>query len=97
MLTADYRMVPVVVERSVPATRSRPTKLPPNPPMDLYEIEINKRYRQRVAKRLARSAGWTEAPPQPKTRMGIAIDAGRRMAQAHEDHAIGVARRLHLR
>jgi hypothetical protein len=93
------RYVPVpVVERSVPATRSRPTKLPPNPPMDLYEIEAGKRYRRHVARVLGGGTADRFGPPAaPTTRMGIAIAAGQRMAQAHEAHAIAVARKLHLR
>jgi hypothetical protein len=68
----------------------------PVPQPDRFEIETAKRYRQRVAKRLARSVGWTEPPSQPKTRMGIAIAAGQRMRAAHENHARAVARALRL-
>ena len=68
----------------------------PVPQPDRFEIEAAKRYRQQVARRLARSVGWTEPPPQPKTRMGIAIAAGQRMRAAHEDHARAVARALRL-
>jgi hypothetical protein len=90
------RYVPVpVVERSVPATRSRPTKLPPNPPMDLYEIEAGKRLRRHVAQRLG---GKTEArPPAPVTTRGIAAAYEAAERRRNERHVEGVAYRLGLR
>jgi hypothetical protein len=92
------RYVPVpVVERSVPATRSRPTKLPPNPPMDLYEIEAGKRYRRHVARSLGGKPDRFGPPDPPRTRLGIAADAGLRMRRVVEQHAFAVGRRLGLR
>ena len=103
MLTAMPGGVPVAVRTARPAkgrtvTLSRDEyRYQPVPQPDRFEIEAAKRYRQRVAKRLARSVGWTEPPPQPKTRMGIGIAAGLRMRRAVEQHAFAVGRLLGLR
>jgi hypothetical protein len=66
-------------------------------PMNRLEVELAKAERRAVARRITRESGWTETPPQPKTRRGIAAAYEAAERRRYEDHAIGVARRLHLR
>lgn len=102
MLTAaaSSYMMPMVVQRSAPATRTRSATwtrkvFPPDPPVTFDEIEINKRYRQWVAKRLG---GKTEVrPPAPVTTRGIAAAYEAAERRRNERHVEGVAYRLGLR
>ena len=106
MLTAmpgGVRLIPVAV-RTHSASKGKGSRLfawwrtryQPVPPEDGYERAAGRRYRRAVARSLGGTADRFGPPSQPKTRMGIAIAAGRRMAQAHEDRARAVARALRL-
>ena len=66
------------------------------PQPDRFEIEAAKRYRQQVAKHIARSVGWVEPPEGQHTREGIAQDHQNRERRFFEDRARDVARRLGL-
>jgi hypothetical protein len=112
MLTAmpgGVRLIPVAVRSASTATRTaRPAKGRPAtlsrdeyryqavPQPDRFEIEAAKRYRQRVAKRLARSVGWVEPPEGQHSRQGIAQDHQNRERQIFDQRARDVARQIGL-
>jgi len=66
-------------------------------PKSLDEIRLEQIYRRGGMAAIKAAARRTPVMPEPVTRMGIAIAAGLRMREAHEQHAIGVARLLRLR
>jgi hypothetical protein len=88
--------VPVVVERSVPATRSRPSTHTPVPPPDLFERAAGRRYRAIVARSLGGKVDRFGPPEGQHTREGIAQDFALRERWFFDQRARGVARRLGL-